>query len=58
MVWDVVLVPCGRSQWVEPTFVVQKKDKRVRYVSDFRELNKLIKRKSFPIPKIQDIMNR
>ena len=28
----------------------------VCYISDFRELNKRIKRKSFPIPKIQDLI--
>ena len=58
MVKDGVLEPCGQSHWAAPTFVVPKKDNRVRWVSDFRELNKLIKRKTFPMPKIQDIMNR
>ena len=58
MVADGVLEPCGRSAWAAPTFFVPKKDNRVQWVSDFRELNKLIKRKLFPMPKIQDIMNR
>ena len=58
MVNDGILEPCGRSHWAAPTFVVPKKDNRVRWVSDFRELNKLIVRKPFPMPKIQDIMNR
>ena len=58
MVSDGVLEPCGPSIWAAPTFVVPKKDNRVRWVSDFRELNKLIKRKPFPMPRIQDIMNR
>ena len=57
MVKNGVLEPCGRSHWETLTFVVLKKDNRVQWVSDFRELNKLIKRKSFPMPKIQDIMN-
>ena len=59
MVKDGALGPCGRSHWVvAPTFFVPKKDNRVRLVSDLRELYKLIKRKSIPMLKIQDIMNR
>ena len=33
-----------------------KNDGTVRVISDFRELNKLIKRKPFPLPKIQDLL--
>ena len=44
MVKDDVLEPCGRSHWAVPTFVVPKKDDIVQWVSDFKELNKLIKR--------------
>ena len=33
-----------------------KRDKAVRFITDFMELNKRIKRKPFPIPKIQDLM--
>jgi len=33
-----------------------KKDRTVRFISDFRELNKRIKRKPFPIPKIQEML--
>jgi hypothetical protein len=32
------------------------KDGTVRFISDFRQLNKRIKRKPFPIPKIQDLL--
>ena len=57
MGWDGVLKPCERSKWAPPTFVVPEKDNRIQWVSDFRELNKLIKMGIFPMPKIQDIMN-
>ena len=33
-----------------------KKDATVRFISDFCELNKCIKSKPFPIPKIQDLL--
>jgi hypothetical protein len=52
-----VLKKVNRSQWAAPTFIIPKKDLTVlRFISDFRELNKRIKRKPFPIPKIQDLL--
>ena len=51
-----VLKKVNRSEWAAPTFIVPKKNNTVRIVSDFRELNKRIKRKPYPIPKIQDLL--
>ena len=51
-----VLKKVNRSQWAAPTFIISKKDSTVQFISDFRELNKRIKRKPFPIPKIQDLL--
>ena len=51
-----VLRKVNRSEWAAPTFIIPKKDRTVRFISDFRELNKRIKRKPFPIPKIQDLL--
>ena len=51
-----VLRKINRSEWAAPTFLIPKKDRSVRFISDFRELNKRIKRKPFPIPKIQDLL--
>ena len=52
-----VLKPGGRSEWISGTFVTPKKDSRVHWVSDFRALNKAIKRKVYLIPRIQDILS-
>ena len=44
----------NNCEWVVPKFIIPTKNGIVHFISDFRELNKRVKRKSFPIPKIQD----
>ena len=56
LVEEGVLKKVNRSEWAAPTFIIPKKDGSVRFISDFRELNKRIKRKPYPIPKIQDML--
>ena len=40
------------SELASPTFIIPKKDKTVRTITDFRELNRRIVRRPYPIPKI------
>ena len=51
-----VLRQVNHSEWAAPTFIIPKKDGSVQFISDFCKLNKRIKRKPFPIPKIQDML--
>jgi hypothetical protein len=47
-----VLKRQSSSQWASPTFIIPKKDITVWTITDFRELNKWIVRRPYPIPKI------
>ena len=53
-----VLERADDSEWASPTFIIPKKDGRVRWISDLCELNKALKRKVYPLPLIEDIIRR
>jgi hypothetical protein len=44
------------SGWALPSFVIPKKDRTVRFLSDFWEVNKRLIRTPFPIPKISMVL--
>jgi transposase InsO family protein len=53
-----VLRKCHESEWAAPTFIQPKKTGDVRVLTDFRQLNKYLKRKPFPLPKISDLLQK
>jgi hypothetical protein len=53
-----VLRKVDRSELACPIFTIAKPDKALRSQADLRKLNKRIKRKPFPIPKINDLLRK
>ena len=51
-----VLEPAGRALWIAGTFIIPKKDGKVRWITDFRGLNRALTRKVYPLPRIKDIL--
>ena len=51
-----VLKRVNRSEWQSPSTIIPKKDQTVRFITDFRKLNALIKRKPYPLPNIRDTL--
>ena len=46
----------SRSPWSFPVVIVDKKDGSKRFCVDFRKLNQVTKRNSYPLPVIDDIL--
>jgi hypothetical protein len=50
--------PQDASGWTAPTFIIPPKDGRAHWVSELRELNKVVKRKQCPLSIIGGILKR
>ena len=51
------IIEHSSSPWNSPILLVRKKDGTTRFVCDFRGLNSVTKKDSYPLPKIQDVMD-
>jgi len=50
-----ILTRITSSEWVAPTFIIPKKNNAIHIITDFRGLNKCLKRKPYPMPNIPDM---
>lgn len=46
------------SPWSSPVVMVRKKDGTLRFCVDYRELNKITKRDTFPLPRMDDLLDQ
>jgi hypothetical protein len=53
-----VLAPQLESEWASSSFTITKQDNRVYWISNSRQLNKVMRRKQYPLPIIMDILRK
>jgi hypothetical protein len=53
-----VLRKLNNSEWACPMFTIAKPDGSLQSLADLREVNKVIKRKPYPLPKIADMLQK
>ena len=53
-----ILRRVNRSEWAFPAFTIPKPDGSLRSLANLIELNKRIKRKPFPLPKISELLQK
>ena len=46
------------SPWNSPLLLVQKKDNSMRFVCDFRGLNNVTKKDTYPLPHVRDVLDK
>jgi hypothetical protein len=53
-----ILASQQESEWASPSFIIPRKDGRVCWISNLRQLNKIIRCKQYPLPIITDILRK
>ena len=53
---DAKIIQLSQSPWSFPVVIVDKKDGSKRFCVDFRKLNQITKKNSYPLPVIDDIL--
>ena len=48
----------SKSPWNAPILLVKKKDQTVRFVCDFRDLDAVTKKDTYPLPQIKEVLDK
>ncbi|KZR98563.1 Uncharacterized protein APZ42_005953, partial [Daphnia magna] len=48
----------SHSPWASPVVLVEKKNGEVRFCVDYRKLNSITKKDSFPMPRIDETLDK
>jgi len=46
------------NPWISPAILVKKKDGTLRFCADYRKLNVVIIKDSYPLPRINDLLDQ
>ncbi len=55
---ELGLIRKSSSSWAFPVIIVPKKDNTVRFCVDYRPLNKITKKDTYPLPRIDDLLEK
>ena len=55
---EITIIRPSSSPWNVPFILVKKKDNSMRFVCDFRGLNDVTKKDTYPLPHIRDIIDK
>lgn len=51
------IISPSESPWSAPVVIVKKKEGKLRFCVDYRQLNKVTKKDQFPLPRIDDLLD-
>ncbi|KAI9554902.1 hypothetical protein GHT06_020180 [Daphnia sinensis] len=55
---EAKVIRYSQSPWASPVVLVEKKDGEVRFCVDYRKLNSITKKDSFPMPRIDETLDK
>ena len=55
---DGGVIQPSKSSWVSPVVLVRKRDSSLRFCVDYRALNSITKPDVFPLPRIDDLLDK